>query len=143
MTKKLAYLLLLTLFVNCKSDENIPDCSTVLCAAPMVVINLVDDTSKENYIIQNNIKEENIEIRDALENPVEFTINEANGLLFVIKHNTEDALEIQIDSEIIATISYNTSAPKTNECCDYGDLINVSIDNKAFKVEDNIITIPL
>lgn len=142
MKKKLISLSIIGLFISCKSD-NIIDCSTVLCAAPMIVINLVDDNSQENIIIQNNISNESIAITDISQNTVEFSINENSGLLYAEKQTTEGSFELQIDSEIIANISFNTSTPNTNECCDYGELKNVFVENKTFKVEDNVIIIYL
>lgn len=143
MIKKLGYFVIFTLFICCKTDDAAPDCSTYLCITPNVLINLVDNTSEENIIIKNNITKESITIEDALGNPVEFSIFETNGFLFVNKPNTKGVLKININSELTASISYNTSKPKTNECCDFGALKEVAVENKIFNVEDNTITIYL
>ena len=61
MLRKLFYLTLITLVFCCKSDDNIPDCSLVLCAAPHVLVNLTDNETNQNYLTKNNISEESIE----------------------------------------------------------------------------------
>lgn len=142
MIKKLAYFVIITLCICCKADDDgLPDCSTVSCAAPFILIDLVDNTTNENIILQDNITDATIIIRDASENQFEFTIIKATGLLYIEKKSTSDFLEILIDSEIIASVSYNTSTPNTNECCDFGDLIDVEVNDKTFKVEENTVTI--
>ena len=143
MKKTLTYLLILTFFISCKTDDSIPDCSAVLCAAPVITINLIDATTNENIIIQDNISVESIIIKNNLENEVEFHIFETNSTLYVQRQNLIDTLEIQIDSEIVATISYNTSEPKTDECCDFGIITNVTVEGLSYDVENNLITIYL
>ncbi len=143
MIKKLAYFAMITLFICCKSDNDTPDCSAVTCIVPHFMINMINDTTKENFIIQNSLSEGNITIQDASENQIKFSIIESNGFLFIEKKNQSGALEIFINSEIVANVSYNTSLPKTNECCDFGDLMNVIVEGKTFEVENNLITIYL
>lgn len=143
MKKTLTYLLILTLFISCKSDDGIPDCSAVLCEAPTVILNLVATDTDENIISQDNIIKENITIKNTLEKDVGFFINETSGLLYVEKQNLTDTLEIQIDSEIVATIAYDTTKPQTNACCDFGTLKNVDIEGLSYVVENNLITIYL
>ncbi|WP_396601248.1 hypothetical protein [Algibacter sp. R77976] len=144
MIKKLAYFIILTVCICCKAeDDGLPDCSTVSCATPFILIDLVDNTTNENIILQDNISDTAIIIRDASENTFDFTTIKASGLLYIEKKSTSDFLEILIDSEIITSLSYNTSAPNTNECCDFGNLIDVQINGNTFKVEDNTVTIYL
>ena len=120
-----------------------PDCAAVLCEAPMVIVNLIDDITKENIIIKNNTTKESIIIQNTSQNLVEFRINETNGYLYANRNNSEDTFEIKIDSKPTATISYKTAHPKTNECCDFGELVDVAVDNKSFEIEGNKITIYL
>ncbi|WP_372756502.1 hypothetical protein [Mariniflexile sp.] len=143
MKTKLSYLVLFTLFICCKSDEVMPDCSTVFCVAPYVAINLVDNTTLENFVIQNNIPKESILIYDSSQNQLDFSIFETTGILHINKKKLQDTIEIKITSELIATISYNTSNPRTNGCCDFGELQDVIIENKTFKIDKNVITIYL
>ncbi|MDG1730433.1 MAG: hypothetical protein P8K68_01230 [Algibacter sp.] len=143
MIKKSTYLLLVILFIACKSDDGVPDCSTVLCVAPYLNINLVDNSTDENLILQDNITKENILINNTSENQVEFSIINSNGFLYVEKQNPTDTLEIQINSEIVAMVSYKTTAPQTDECCDFGNLIDVEVNDKTFEVDDNTVTIYL
>ncbi|MGB5419485.1 hypothetical protein [Algibacter sp.] len=143
MKKTLTYLLILIFIISCKTDDGVPDCSAVLCAAPAITINLIDDTTNENIIIQDNISEESIVIKNNLENEVEFHIFESNSMLYVNRQNQTDTLEIQIDSEIVATISYDTAKPQTEECCDIGILKNVTVEGLYHVVENNLITIYL
>lgn len=142
MIKKIIYLATISLFISSETNNTVPDCSAVLCMAPNVVINLVDKSTDSNYILQNSFNEENILIHNATNN-IEFHLEKANGWLFVYKKNKEDIFEIQINSEIITTISFETTAPNKNECCDFGVLKNVLVTGKEFVVEENLITIYL
>ncbi|GAA4974619.1 hypothetical protein [Algibacter aquimarinus] len=144
MIKKLAYLfLIITLCINCKTDDGLPDCSTVSCAAPFFLVDLVDSTTNENIILQDNITEAAIMLRDASGNPFQFTIINSSGFLYIEKKGPSDFLEILIDSELVTSISYNTSKPNVKECCDFGSLIDVEVTDKTFIVEDNTVTISL
>ena len=142
MIKKLVYLvIIITLCIHCKTDDGLPDCSTVSCAAPFILVDLVDSTINQNIILQDAITEAAIMIRDPSGNAFQFTIINSSGLLYIEKKGPSDFLEILINSEIIAGVSYNTSTPNTNECCDFGDLIDVQVNDKTFKVEENTVTI--
>ncbi|WP_298345636.1 hypothetical protein [uncultured Algibacter sp.] len=144
MIKQLAYLvLIITLCTNCKTDDSLPDCSTISCAAPFFLLDLVDSTTNENIILQDNITEAAIMLKDASGNPFQFTIINSSGLLYIEKKGPSDFLEIRIDSELVTSLSYNTSKPNTNECCDFGNLIDVEVTDKTFSVEDNTVTISL
>lgn len=144
MINRLTYFIIITLCVCCKTeDDGLPDCSTVSCVTPFILTDLVDNTTKENIILQDNISDTAIVILDASENPFEFTIIKTTGLLYIEKKSASDFLEIRIDSQITTSLSYNTSTPNTNECCDFGDLIDVQVNNNTFKVEDNTVTVYL
>ncbi len=144
MIKKLAYfLVIIALCIHCKADDGLPDCSTVLCAAPFFLVDLVDNTTNENIILQDNISEAAIMIRDTSGNLFQFTIINSSGLLYIEKKGSSDFLEILIDSEIVTSLSFNTSKPNTKECCDFGNLIDVQVNDKTFNVEDNTVTISL
>lgn len=141
MKQTLTYLLIVFLCFSCKIDDATPDCSAVLCEEPNLTINLIDSETYINVILQDNIEAESIVIKNASENVMPFSISESNGILYIAKRNTSDTLEIQINSEIVATISYDTTAPKTNECCDFGILTDVDIEGLSYVVENNLITI--
>jgi hypothetical protein len=143
MIKKIIYLTIITLFVCCKTNDDVPDCSAVLCISPNVQLNLIDNTTKENIILKNNIIKENILIKNVADNVIEFILNETNGLLIVNKQNKKDTFKISINSEIITSLSFETTNPKTDVCCDYGILKNVLVEDKVFEVSDNLITIYL
>lgn len=143
MIKKGSYFVFFMLLIGCKTDDATPDCAAVLCVTPNVLINFVDDATEENYIIKNSITKERITIEDDLGNPVEFSILENNGFLFVNKQKTKGVFKIYFDTELTASISYNTSKPNTNVCCDFGNLKDVVIANKNFTVKDGVITIYL
>lgn len=142
MIKKIIYLAVITLFISCETNNAVPDCSAVLCSMPYVAINLVDKSTDSNYILQNSFNEENILIHNATNN-IEFHLEKTNGWLFVYKKNKEDSFEIQINSEIITTISFETTDPNKNVCCDFGVLKDVLVTGKEFVVEENLITIYL
>jgi hypothetical protein len=93
--------------------------------------------------LQDNITEAAIMLKDASGNPFQFTIINSSGLLYIEKKGPSDFLEIRIDSELVTSLSYNTSKPNTNECCDFGNLIDVEVTDKTFSVEDNTVTISL
>lgn len=143
MIKKLAYLIIITLCICCKSDDDAPDCSLIDCITLDIVINLIDDVTKENIIIQNSFKEEDIIIRDASNNLKTFIINQEQGLLIINKDNRNASLEIVINSEVVTNFSYDISDPKTNECCDFGELTYVLPDNQKFELDNRILTIYL
>ncbi len=144
MIKKLAYLvIIITLCTNCKTDDGLPDCSNISCAAPFFLVDLVDSTTNENIILQDSISEEAIMLSDASGNPFQFTIINSSGFLYIEKKGPSDFLEIRIDSEIITSISYNTSTPNANKCCDFGNLIDVEVTDNTFSVEDNTLTVSL
>ncbi len=143
MTKNFIYLTIITLFISCETNNQAPDCSAVLCTAPHVLINLIDKTTEENYILKNNINKESILIHDTSHDDVEFSIDDMKGWLFVDKQNNKDTFEIYINSEIITKVSFESTNPKTNECCDFGVLKNVLVEDKEFEVEENLISIYL
>ena len=141
MIKQLAYLTLITLFVSCNSNDDNPDCSAVLCAEPTIIINLIDSATNENIIIQNNISEDDIIISDTSETPLNLYISKSNGFLFISKRDEIAALDIELNSEVITSISYKTSAPSTNTCCDFGSLTDVIITENTYNIENNTITL--
>ncbi len=99
--------------------------------------------NREVTLVQNNIPKESILIYDSSQNQLDFSIFETTGILHINKKKLQDTIEIKITSELIATISYNTSNPRTNGCCDFGELQDVIIENKTFKIDKNVITIYL
>lgn len=143
MIKKIAYFISIIFIISCKSDDGMPDCSAVLCAEPAISINLIDTDTNLNIILQDNISKEMVVIKNASKNEMPFSIFESNGFLYVEKQNRLDSLEIQINSEIVATISYDTTEPNPDECCDFGSLINVVIEGLSYTIENHLVTIYL
>ncbi|MEP3836389.1 MAG: hypothetical protein ABJM36_02025 [Algibacter sp.] len=144
MLKKLTLLFFVIAIVSCNSDNSIPDCSTVLCAAPFLSINLIDTDTNENFVLNNNITEESIEIQDENENTIEFTLIESNGLLYVEKdEDKKGILNITINEVLAISFGYDTTLPLTNACCDFGELKNIVIENKLYEIEGNTIIIYL
>ena len=143
MIKQFAYLALVSLFISCNSDDNQPDCSAVSCMEPTIIINLLDSATNENIIINNNIPEDAIIINDTSETPLNFYLSEPNGLLLISKRDAIATLDIRLNNEVISNISYKTSAPNTDACCDFGSLTDVIITEHTFDIENNTITIYL
>ncbi|WP_282122297.1 hypothetical protein [Algibacter mikhailovii] len=141
MIKRLLFFVIIIVLSCCESNDGTPDCSTVLCAAPSVLVHLIDNTTKENIILQNNIALEQIIVRDGAKKNNDFTIIEESGLLIIMKKDLKGSIEIEIDSNVITQFSYNTSAPKSNACCDFGELIDVVITSNNYNLEGNTITI--
>lgn len=141
MIKRLLSFIIIIVLSCSESSNDSPDCSAVLCAAPSIFTNLIDNSTKENIIIQNNLTEENIVVRDASKQNIEYAIIEETGLLIISKKDLKGSIEIEIDSKIITEFSYDTSAPKTNNCCDFGELTEIIVTDKPFNLESNTITI--
>ncbi len=139
--KKIIYLLVFAIILSC--DENQVDCSTVNCQAPQIIVNLIDNDSKENFILLNMLDKENISVQNSSEVEIGFLIEENTGLLIIEKSNTSDTIEIQIAPDISLIISYDTSTPKTDACCDFGELKDVQIQNNTFNVSKNTIIIEI
>lgn len=140
MFKKIICLTVITLLFSCETKNTI-DCSAVLCEASHVSVNLVDKTTNENFVLENNITKESIEIRNAENNELEFDIIESNGLLYILKQNVTDTYEISLNAELITTFSFETTPRDQTKCCDFGVLKNVTVENNEYEVEENIITI--
>ena len=143
MLKKISYLVLITLFISCNSSDDKPDCSAVLCAEPSILINLIDTETNKNMVSQNSISKENILIQNETETLLEFNIIESTGVLYIAKSTSAGTLEIKINAETAAIISYDTTTPETDECCDYGTLTNIEVTDKTFDLDNNTISIYL
>ncbi len=142
MIKKYIYAMSFLMLVTCKNDDNV-DCSVVTCPVRSVNIFFVDKTTQDNIILRDKLIKDNFSIIDKEKKTIKFSINESTGLLFAENTDIKDTYDIYINSEKITTLSFDTSAPKTNNCCDNGDLINVTVTGKAFSLEENIISIKL
>ncbi|MBU3821480.1 hypothetical protein KO566_05360 [Flavobacteriaceae bacterium XHP0103] len=136
------YLTTITLFLSCESNNTI-DCSAVSCLAAHVSVNLINKTTNENFVLENNITKESIVIRNTENNELEFDIIESNGLLYILKKNVTDTYEISLNSEVISIFSFETTPRDQTKCCGFGKLKNVSVEEHEFEVEDNLITIYL
>lgn len=117
MFKIIAYLVVITLFISCKTDDGLTNCSAVSCAAPVVVFNFIDDTTDENYILKNNITKADIQIQNCANNQIELIFDETTGVLFISKLSTSDTtLNIVLNSNSTTNISYTVGSSKTNGC---------------------------
>jgi hypothetical protein len=143
MFKKIVHLAILILVMSCKTDDGIPDCSTVLCAAPVIIVNFIDDATDKNYILENNITKDDIQIQNGANNQTELIFDETTGMLFISRISNGDTLSIILDSDVTTSISYTVGSPKTNACCDFGTLENVIVENKTFEVENDTVTVYL
>ncbi|GAL63139.1 hypothetical protein [Algibacter lectus] len=141
MMKKIVCLALMTLFMSCNNSDDELDCSAVLCVQPSIFINLIDSETNENLVLQNNISNEDILILNKTETEQEFNIIESNGLLSIPKSLLTGSLDININSVHVAFVNYDTSIPETDTCCDSGNLINVSVTDKTFELDNNTVTI--
>ena len=139
--KKIVCLALMTLFMSCNNNDDELDCSAVFCVQPSIFINLIDSETNENLILQNNISNEDILILNKTATEQEFNIIESNGLLSIPKSLLTGSLDININSVHVAFVNYDTSIPETDTCCDSGNLINVSVTDKTFELDNNTVTI--
>ena len=132
----------------CKTDDSIPDCSTVLCSAFNLNIKIIDSTSS-NYIIKNNITEDDINIKDTENKLIDLYIifnssSDYNGFFgFLATASNNPIISIKNLEDIIVT--YTIIPPQTNSCCDFGSIENLMVSNYQFKFnhELNILTIYL
>lgn len=127
--------------MSCNNSDDKLDCSTVLCVQPSILINLMDSETNENLVLQNNISLEDILIQNETATEEEFSILESNGFLSIPKSSLTGSLNININSTHVAVVNYDTSIPKTETCCDSGNLIDVSVTNKTFELDNNTVTI--
>ncbi|GAL81386.1 hypothetical protein JCM19274_2462 [Algibacter lectus] len=102
---------------------------------------MIDSETNENLVLQNNISNEDILILNKTETEQEFNIIESNGLLSIPKSLLTGSLDININSVHVAFVNYDTSIPETDTCCDSGNLINVSVTDKTFELDNNTVTI--
>lgn len=137
--KKLIYLFAFTILLSC--NENEVDCSAVTCLEARIIVNLIDDASKESFILLNMLDKENISIQNSDNVSLDFNIDEDTGILIIQKPNNSDTITISIEPDTNLMISYDTSAPKTDNCCDFGVLTNVQIDNETFEIIEGVITL--
>lgn len=137
--KKLIYFFVFTILLSC--DRNEVDCAAVSCLEPRIIVNLIDDASKDNFILLNMLDKENIQIKNSDNVPLEFFIDENTGILIIQKLASTETIEVSIEKETNFMVSYDTSKPKTDACCDFGMLINVHIENKPFEIIEQVITI--
>jgi hypothetical protein len=139
--KKIVYLALISLFISCNNSDDKLNCSTVLCVQPSILINLIDSATNENLVLQNNISKEDILIQNETETEQAFSIIESNGFLSIPKSSLTGSLEININTVHVAVVNYDTSIPKIDTCCDSGNLIDVSVTDKTFELDNNTVTI--
>ena len=143
MMRKLIYLAIITVFIACKIDDGAPDCSAISCAAPVVIVNFIDEATNENYILKNNITKADIQIQNGVNNQPDLIFDETTGILFISRISNGDSLQIDINNNVSTNISYTVGNPKTNGCCDFGTLENVMVENKTFQVDNDTITVYL
>lgn len=79
--KKLIYFFVFTILLSC--DRNEVDCATVSCLEPRIIVNLIDDASKDNFILLNMLNKENIQIKNSDNVSLEFFIDENTGILII------------------------------------------------------------
>ncbi|SEQ48764.1 hypothetical protein SAMN05421824_1783 [Hyunsoonleella jejuensis] len=137
--KKLIYILVFTFLLSC--DKNEVDCSAVSCLEAGIIVNLIDDASKESFLLSNMIDKATISIQNSSALALDFNIDKNTGILIIQKPSNTDTVKISIEPDTNLLISFDTSLPTSNDCCDFGELINLQIENKVFEIIDGVITI--
>ncbi|PKQ46694.1 hypothetical protein [Confluentibacter flavum] len=141
--KGILIVLFFILVVGCETNEsNKPDCSAVLCAALTISVNIIDEETNDNYIIENKITKNDIEVTNSKNesNYFELVSNPTspyNGTILLYASH-ENTLVLNIKNLDEMTIPYEVSSPKTNECCDLGDIENLMVDNYPFEFDSEL-----
>lgn len=148
---KLLTLLLSTLilFLSCNNDDNSnnPDCSAVLCAALVIKIELIDKTDDTNYIDKNNFDKDNFDVSFTENSNINFPENillskTQNGKSIIILSFTGISSIIVNGKENIS-INVEVSKPKTNNCCDQGQIekANSTSHDSYYDIDSNTLTV--
>ena len=133
MKKSVFYFLLFVLGISCNSSEDSLDCSSVLCEALSIDIKLIDEKTGGNYIDENELELSDfvasLENSDTLSNSSFFIYKNEKGesilnMLFVSKAS----INIEKENKVISLVMIK-SDPKTNTCCDFGNIEDVSVTN--------------
>lgn len=147
--KQILLILLLALTIGCDNDSGNPDCSAVTCLAFSLSIKIVSADTNTNYIVENNITENDISIVNSNNEPTDFNIvTNSESYLFgaiTVFATTAKNSTISIVNLDDMVISYTIIPPKTNTCCDFGSIENLMVDDYQFdfNYETNELTIYL
>ncbi|WP_157804962.1 hypothetical protein [Confluentibacter lentus] len=141
--KSTLFIIFFILLIGCETNDAAkPDCSAVLCAALTVSVNILDEETNANYIIENNISKDDIEIKNSKNESIYFelvsnTTSQYYGTI-ILYASTENIQVLNIKNLDAITISYEVSQPKTNECCDLGDIKNLIVANNTFEFDSEL-----
>ncbi|KJD33381.1 hypothetical protein PK35_05850 [Tamlana nanhaiensis] len=147
--KKIAIYLFALIILSCNnSDDNTPDCSTVDCAVVGLFIKVIESNSGENFIENHAITTEDITVTSNENEAISFSVYGDSSTQY--KHTiatsffSSEDLIIDIENLESIRVSYDRIEPKTNQCCDFGDIENVEVtSNQNFEFDEdlNILTI--
>ena len=136
--KQIICILLTLLLTNCKADDsNTPDCSAVLCAAFNLNIKIINTETNSNYVIDNDLDKSDIEIKNNENEPINFNLvalptSTFNGsIIFFATASNYPTISIKNLDDIV--VSYTIIQPQTNECCDFGTIENLVVDDYQFE----------
>lgn len=135
--KQVICLLLALLIVSCKTDDSTLDCSAVLCLAFSLNIKIIDTETNSNYIIENNITENDIEVKNTQNESIDFYLvsqstSSFNGAIGIYVY-ASNIQTISINNLNDIVVSYTVIPPQTNGCCDFGSIENLMVENYQFE----------
>ena len=148
MKRVLLFLFFISI-ICCDTKDSTPDCSTVLCAAFDLYIKIIDTDTSTNYIVKNNITEDDISITNSNNEPIDFSLVSNSesplfgSIIFLANSTNNPTLSVLNLDDI--NISYTVMPPTTNACCDFGSIENLSVNDFQFEFnsELNLLTISL
>lgn len=136
----------LILILSCNNDDNNPDCSAALCAALVIKIELIDKTDDTNYIDKNNFYIDNFEV-SFTENsniiPPTIILSKTQDGKSIIILSFVEMSSIIVDGKENISITMEASKPKTNNCCDQGQIekANSTSHDSYYDIDSNTLTV--
>ena len=126
------FLIFLTSCDANKEDEQ-PDCSAVLCAVLEVKIELIDADTDLNYIDSIQIPSTDIVLKEEDLNINDWGLIKDNEEESIIILGVKDTFSITVPNKKSISIIMTRAAPKTNNCCDFGNIENgKAVNHESF-----------
>ncbi len=143
MKKLLCILLLSLLFIQCNSDEA-EDCSLVLCAAPELLFEFIDEATGDNILegaFDNGAPEGFLVTVGEDMTPLTLDLQYIfeNGQVFVFPSFIgENQVQISLENVFDVAIVADVEILSDEECCSGYQFENITVTNATFEqVEDN------
>lgn len=140
--RKIVLSFLTLLAISCDKNDNTPDCSAVDCISLAIYVKLINSKTSNNYIQENNLTSDNISIINVNNESISFFIlpeSESiyNKTIAIVPNQLNQTISVENLTEIL--LLYEITPPKTNSCCDFGDIENLEVTSEySSEFDDNV-----